>query len=264
MNNRLPDFLQHSGPIAYAHRGGNICGEERQNTLPAFQSAYDLGYRYAETDVVCSSDGLVVVCHGSRSRRDRAKTGLPLRSWLQGMTYEEITNTVTAGGEQIPLLSEVLASFPDMKFNIEPKTREVVVPLGELIARSNDLGRFCIASFRYAYTKGVVERIRDMNGSVAQEVCTVAGPAGSLAVVAGLSGYVQRAEFDCLQLPHQRITPEIVERVHEMGLQVHVWTPNDKKSMEESLARGVDGIMSDEIRLLKEVIDKWNTTRETH
>jgi glycerophosphoryl diester phosphodiesterase len=259
MNRTTPEFLSHDGPIAYAHRGGDLCGVEKQNTLAAFQAAYNLGFRYAETDVVCTTDGLVVVSHGSRSRRDQARTGLPLRSWLQSMTYAELIGKVTAGGEKIPLLDELFASFPDMRLNIEPKTDKVVVPLGTLIAKHNVLSRVCIASFRYKHTRGVVERIRELKGTSAR-VCTVAGPAGSLAVAAGLRSYVRRTEFDCLQLPYRRTTAGIVERAHEMGLKVHVWTPNDEESITQSLEVGVDGIMSDKIRLLKESIERWNGT----
>lgn len=259
MTRTTPEFLEHLGPIAYAHRGGNILGTERQNTMAAFQSAYDLGYRYLETDVICSADEQVVVSHGSRSRRDEAKTGLQRRSWLQSMTYEEITDHVSAGGEQIPLLEEVLAVFPDMKLNIEPKTREAAVPLGNLIAERDIIDRVCVASFRYVHTKAVVEQIRERKGRSIQ-VCTVAGPTGSLAVAAGLSSYVRRAGFDCLQLPHGRTTARVVERAHDMDLKVHVWTPNDESSMVTALEKGVDGIMSDEIVLLKDVIGRWNQT----
>jgi hypothetical protein len=69
-------FLAPGGPVAFAHRGG--AGEAPENTLEAFEIAASLGYRYLETDVHCTGDGVLVAFHDDRLAR--GGLGGPLRS----------------------------------------------------------------------------------------------------------------------------------------------------------------------------------------
>ena len=55
---------------------------------------------------------------------------------------------------------------------------------------------------------------------------------------------------DALQIPPEHsgvrlATPEVVATAHQNRLEVHVWTINDQRRMEEMLALGVDGIITD-------------------
>src|SRR6202035_1712951 len=66
-------FLGRSTTIAFAHRGGG--GEAPENTLPAFEAAVALGYRYLETDVQVTSDGVLLVFHDSTLERLTDRVG---------------------------------------------------------------------------------------------------------------------------------------------------------------------------------------------
>ena len=55
-----------------------------------------------------------------------------------------------------------------------------------------------------------------------------------------------------------------VRRAHALGLDVHVWTINDRAEMIRLLDLGADGIMTDDICLLREVLierGQWHPSR---
>ena len=66
-------FLEHPGPIPFAHRGG--AGKFPENTMPAFQNAIDMGYKYLETDVHSSKDGEVFAFHDDSLERVTGRVG---------------------------------------------------------------------------------------------------------------------------------------------------------------------------------------------
>lgn len=46
---------------------------------------------------------------------------------------------------------------------------------------------------------------------------------------------------------HTRLSPELVHRFHDAGMQVFAWTVNNRQRAEELQAWGVDGIISDDL-----------------
>ena len=66
VDSRFP-FLEHPRPIALAHRGGAEEGPE--NTMAAFENAVRLGFRYIETDVQVTRDGVALAFHDERLER---------------------------------------------------------------------------------------------------------------------------------------------------------------------------------------------------
>jgi glycerophosphoryl diester phosphodiesterase len=50
------------------------------------------------------------------------------------------------------------------------------------------------------------------------------------------------------------IDQRFVDAMHRRGLQIHVWTVNDPTQMEELLDLGVDGIMTDQPAMLKQIL----------
>jgi glycerophosphoryl diester phosphodiesterase len=69
-----------------------------------------------------------------------------------------------------------------------------------------------------------------------------------------LAGSLARACVRCAQVPGRVATRTFVRRAHALGLDVHVWTINDRAEMVRFLDLGADGIMTDDIETLRDVL----------
>jgi len=246
LNPKSLTFLDHLGPIPFAHRGG--AGVFPENTLPAFQNAVDMGYKYLETDVHSSKDGKVFAFHDDSLERVTGHIGK-----ISEMTSKEISKIEINGSAKIPTLSELLETFPEVKINIDPKADSVVMPLINLLKYTNSLSRVCIGSFSD-------KRIKHVRKELGSGLCISAGPKAVMKFLAGKFHFsTSKPDYDCLQVPQRYgpvkiITRDFINKAHSRGLQVHVWTVDDRKEMSELLDLGVDGLMTDEPGTLKNVL----------
>ncbi len=254
-------FLERSTTIAFAHRGGG--GEAPENTLPAFEAAVTLGYRYLETDVHLTRDGVLLAFHDSslerltdRAGRIRALSVAEVREADAGYGFSPDGGhsfPFRGTGVLVPTLEELLTRWDDVFVNIDAKTDDTVAPLIALVQRLHAFNRVCIGSF----SDRRVARIRALAGG---RICSSMGQvASAMAYAASRTGRMPRFHADCLQVPQRwgklRIDRRFVSAAHRAGLPVHVWTVDDQTEMEFLLDLGVDGIMTDRPRLLKQVLE---------
>lgn len=242
-------FLDHPGPLAFAHRGG--AGEWPENTMPAFQGAVDLGFHYLETDVHLTADGVLVAFHDDRLDRVTDRVGL-----IAELPYREVARARVDGREPIPLFTDLLDAFPDTRINIDPKNDNTVVPLARILVDTKSVDRVCIGAFSD-------RRIDRMRALVGPNLCTSMGPrrVGRM-VAAGKAGALRRGRppvAGAAQVPTSQgrlplVTPGFVAAAHRRHVQVHVWTIDDPTEMNELLDLGVDGIMTDQPHVLKQVL----------
>ncbi len=253
-------FLDAPGPIASAHRGG--AGEAPENTLAAFQIAVALGYGYLETDAHLTRDGVLVAFHDDRLDRVTDRKGAIAELGIAEVEAADAGYAFSPDGGssfpfrgrgiRVPRLEEILMRWPEVRVNIDPKSDPSVEPLAALLDRLGAWSRVCIGSF----SDRRLRRIRSLSRGAA---CTSMGPRSvALARLAATSGTMARLGADCIQVPMRRgpfaiVTGRFVRAAHRAGLPVHVWTINDEPTMSDLLDLGVDGIMSDRLRLLKDV-----------
>jgi glycerophosphoryl diester phosphodiesterase len=240
-------YLDHP-PLAFAHRGGALEAEE--NTIAAFERAVGLGFRYIETDVQATRDGVPVLFHDDALER---VAGAPGR--VGDYSFEELSRLRTRGGEQIPSLDEALTRFPETRFNLEPKTDDVVAPLAELLRRHRAVDRIGVGCFEIRRTL----RLRELLG---EDLCWSPSRMDVLRVwLAGWGLPAGRGDYHCLQIPPRHLgipvaTRRFVEAAHARGAQVHVWTIDEEEEMERLLDIGVDGLMTDRPSVLKTVLER--------
>jgi glycerophosphoryl diester phosphodiesterase len=244
-------FLDAPAPLAIAHRGGAI--EHLENTMPAFQACVDLGYRYLETDVRVTADGVLVAFHDPTLERVTDRSGR-----VEHLPWSEVARARIGGREPILRLEDLLGTWPDVRFNLDIKAAGVLAPLVRVVRRLDIADRICLGSFSDA-------RIAAARRLFGPAVCTALGPRGVAAL--RLSSYSPRAaglvriQAGCAQVPLQLggralVDERFVAAAHERGLQVHVWTVDDPEECATMLDLGVDGIMTDRPAMLRELLEK--------
>jgi glycerophosphoryl diester phosphodiesterase len=242
-------YLDHPGPIPFAHRGGASTAPE--NTAAAFQQAIDLGYRYLETDVHLTADGVLAAFHDVDLQRTCGRPGT-----LRSLTWAEVAEARVDGREPIPRLDELLAAWPGARWNIDCKSDDAVDALADTLQRARCLDRVCIGSFSD-------RRLTRLRRRLGPALCTSLGPLGTARLVAASRTHpvVARTQAMAAQVPVRQgripvVTEAFVATAHRLDLQVHVWTIDEPGTMHRLLDLGVDGIMTDRPAVLKQVLEQ--------
>jgi glycerophosphoryl diester phosphodiesterase len=257
-----PEFLRHPTVLAFAHRGGAYHPEIEglENTMAAFRHAVDLGYRYLETDVHVTADGVLLAFHDEVLDRVTDRTGE-----IAGATYAEVQQALIGGRERVPTLAELVDEFPGVRFNIDLKSDRSVAALAAFIEEREAWDRVLVGSF-------VPRRLRRFRRLTGGRVATSAHPlevAAYLVLPGPVARLVTRGRPSALQIPHRRgrltvATPTLVRRAHAAGLQVHVWTIDDAAEMGDLLDRGVDGLITDRTDILRAVLQSRGLWEDSH
>jgi glycerophosphoryl diester phosphodiesterase len=227
----------------------------------AFSSALEVGARHIETDVRVTADGVVHCIHDASIDRTTNASGPFSQHTSQEIAkldagFGHATSEgypFRSAGVRIPTFEELAKSFPEIHVVVDLKEDAVVEPMADLVRRLDIGERLIVGSFSDAR----LARFRDLtDGAVPTSVGSTRARSWLLAsrVGQGLSG-----PGSALQLPLQwggvrAVDRKLVDAAHSRGLQVHVWTINDPDQMRDLIEIGVDGIVTDRIDLLLEVV----------
>jgi glycerophosphoryl diester phosphodiesterase len=232
--------------VVIAHRGASAVAPE--NTLAAVRAAVEAGADWVEIDVQESADGSVFVFHDKDFKRFRGPgrpiwelrdadiAGIDIGSW----------KSPEFASERAPLLSEVLALCKDRSgvlielkyYGHAQRLEERVVALVEAAGMA---GQVMVMSLNHAGVR-TVRQLRPQ------------WKVGLLSTVA--LGDVTRLDVDFLGLNARTTTRPLLRAAAGRGLKVHVWTVNNPLDMAAQLSRGVDGLITDDPALAREVLDE--------
>lgn len=253
-------YLADPLPRAFAHRGWHLdelAGLE--NSLPAFQRAFAEGYRYIETDVHATADGVVVVHHDTHLDRTTDGSGA-----IASQTWAQLKNVKVGGEVALSRLEDVLEELPEARFNVDVKVDQAVEPFVDVLERTGARDRVAAASFSDAR----LARLRKLAGP---ELVTAVGPRSVLALWARgklpllpLGGLVLgvMAQVPVRQGALRVVDKSFVSMAGRSGIEVHTWTIDDPAEMRTLLDLGVHGIVTDRPDLLREVLIERGTWQQ--
>ncbi|MFK3679183.1 glycerophosphodiester phosphodiesterase family protein [Microbacterium sp. NPDC090218] len=243
-----PYFSKARHPRVLAHRGLiTAAGEDSgvwENSAAAFAAAHAAGAEYVETDCQVTADGDVVLFHDSTLDRLVGDS----RAVREVRTRELRELFADHGG--LLTVAEALASFPEVRFNIDVKTAAAVEPLGPILTEHTH--RVLVTSFSDANRRAAIASVLRAGASLRP---ATSGGSRTIAALRGLSALrLSPARvlqgIDALQIPERHgaltvLTPALLRTAQRRGVEIHVWTVNDPADMRRLVAAGVDGIVSD-------------------
>ena len=218
-----------------AHRGASRLAHE--NTIAAFEMAAIAGADGVELDVRRTADGVLVVHHDARVTDGRVIVDTP---WRELPPY-------------VPTFGEALDACGVLWVNIEiknderdpdfdPDDRVAVDVLATLAERGR--GRWLLSSFRLA----TIDRCRRLDPTVPTAWLTMEFGAATVEIVA-TRGHTALHPWEVT------VTAEEIERSHEAGILINVWTCNDPLRAVALAMAGVDGVVTDVPDVVRAALD---------
>ena len=235
-----------------AHRGASI--KYPENTMAAFRGAKKLGADWIELDVQQTKDKQIVVSHDTNLSR---VTGV--NKDIIDMNYSEIKK-LDAGsffnkkfkGEKIPLLKEVLefAKKNNIRLNIElkptGKEKNFEKQVVDLIKEYNFEDRCVVTSQVYNVLKKIKKYDKDIK---------------TVYVMSIAIGKITDAKYaDAFSIKATNVTETQVSRVHNAGKELYAWTVNKEESINKMIDMNVDNIITDNIKLGVDLVEKSKRT----
>ena len=229
-----------------AHRGSSLAAPE--NTLSAFRQAIEDGADFAELDVQLTADSVVVVMHDADFQRLSG-----VAQAVSDLTYEEIRAldigtwfSPEFAAEYAPTLQQAMdLARGRIKLNIELKVKGDFTGLVERVVDLIELNEFqqecVITSLDHDAVLAAKELAPDLQVG---------------AIVATAIGDVTRLPVDLVSAGTQLVSRHFVRRAHQRGMEVHVWTVNDREQMWTMIEVGVDNIITDVPATVAEVLEE--------
>lgn len=232
-----------------AHRGAS--SEAPENTLNAMRKAVELGVDYIELDVRLTHDGVPIVIHDAAVSRT---TNNKPSGYVYELTFEQIAQ-LDAGSwfdkrfadEKIPTLKQVLEMernqtgvMIEVKAGLQPPEIIVDAVLGVIDESNQNTAGIVIGSFSISIVGELQKRAPHLRimGIIEKENM--------------VSEFIRR-EVKLLALWYKLVTPAFIREMHDQGIEVWTFTVDDPKTANFLKSAGIDGIITNHPRLIREL-----------
>ncbi len=233
-------------PLVIAHRGDPSAALE--NSLEAIHHALSYPVDMIEIDIRRSRDDVLFVMHDKSAVRT---TGENIH--IEKSTSNDIARIKLKNGEPIPTLTDVIKTVSGrVGLNLEIKSDDAGLLTAEYLASSDYRGYVLVSSFKEDELLAVRRVLPKLPISMIFDVFTSHD----------VTSYRAKG-YKIISLRKTAISKRLIERCHEQGIQVYVWTVDDEEEMEKMIFFQVDGIYSNKPGILKKLIEKLRATSQS-
>ncbi len=227
-----------------AHRGDTIHAPE--NSLSAIRSALESGADVIEFDVQLTADGIVVLHHDMTLSR---MAGVSNR--VNELTYEELMELEIGSafsgeyaGERIPTLIEAIHLIDgEAEALIDVKVYGDAALLAQRIVMALTDTNTVETSYVQSFDNGLLREIRNLN----PEVRT-----GQIMYYA--LGNLADLDVDFYTIQKGMLNRHLVREARRIDRGVWVWTVNTEEEIKEALQYDIDGIITSDVTMAREII----------
>lgn len=242
----VENFFKFDAPLIIAHRGFSAIAPE--NTLSAFKSAIRSKADMIELDVQATKDGTPVVIHDAKVNRTTNGTGKVKNFYLWSLRELDAGSWFDQKykGEKIPTLEEALKFINGrVPVNIEIKNSGVTE---KVIATVYELGvekKVLISSFDPRVLRKIKKLKIQIPTGFLYHYPVYFNPVKTLENL-GAVVFIHNFKFT---------TPKLVKKIHDAGFKIFVYTVNKPTDIKKMINFGVDGIITDDIRTARYILN---------
>ena len=230
------------------HRGASKIAPE--NTLKAFKEAIRLKADAVEFDVQETVEGEIVIIHDYDTLRTAGTEGI-----VEQMTLKELKKLNFGNGEQIPTLLELIELAKDkISLNCEIKVEGIAKKLIQIFQNADILDSTIISSFLHEELI-TIQKIEPQL-KLATLVPTGAGKFSDWNYKKKLIDFTSENNYYAINPLYKLADKQFIEYAHEKNIKVFPWTVDSGIAMKKLINMGTDGIITNDISRLKEVLNR--------
>jgi len=236
--------------IIMGHRGASKIAPE--NTLKAFKEAIRLKADAVEFDVQETVDGELVIIHDYDTLRTAGTEGI-----VEQMTLKELKKLSFGNGEQIPTLLELIELAKDkISLNCEIKVEGIAKKIIHIFQDADILDSTIISSFLHEELIKIQKIEPQLK--LATLVPTEAGKFSDWNYKEKLIDFTSENNYYAINPLYKLADKQFIEYAHEKNIKVFPWTVDSGIAMKKLINMSTDGIITNDISRLKEVLNRNN------